>query len=354
MAMEYKLMIVDDNMSNLIMAQKSLEEEYEVLPVSSGLSALECLSDMPDLPDLVVLDVDMPNVNGFQVISEMKNSNKLKDIPIIFLTAQDDTTTELESYNLGALDYIHKPYTASLLKKRINVQIQLLEQKRKLEDLNALLTEIIQGQKKKNVLVQFTLVDMLFELMKKRNVILSGHAERVEKYMRIFTVTVGASDGYIINEEQARMMCAASKLHDIGKISLKDMYLDKAYENHGDYDKEVERMHTIIGSDAVRKLMPTNEFASDFTNYIYNMCRSHHEKFDGSGYPDCLSGKNIPLEARMLAIVNTYDSLRNDKRKGAVLSHADACVRLVALKGKALDRQLVDIFLKKEKEIEGI
>lgn len=349
--MLYKVMIVDDNMSNLIMAQKTLEEEFEVLPVSSGLSALECLHDMPDLPDIVVLDVDMPNVNGFQVISEMKNSRRLRNIPIMFLSAQDDATTELESYNLGALDYIHKPYTASLLKKRINIQIQLLEQKRKLEEINTLLTNVIQGQRKKDTLEQNALVGMLSSLMGKRSVALAAHADRVERYLELFLPLVAAKEVYKLDEDKIQTMCAAARLHDIGKICLKDIFVTGALA--GDtvsYDREAERLHTVIGSDAVRKLMPTEELASDFTKYAYYMCRSHHEKFDGTGYPDKLAGEKIPLEARVLSIVNTYDNFRTIKKNGKILGHSDACAKIAVMRKRHFDPLLVDIFLKREKE----
>ncbi len=166
----YRVMIVDDNMANLIMARKTLEDEYEVIPVSSGISALECLNDMPELPDLVLLDVDMPNVNGFQVISEMKNIPKLINIPIVFLTAQDDDTTELESYNLGAVDYIKKPYTANLLKKRVDIQIQLLSQQRKLADMNRSLNNLVQDKNKKNGTAVFDCGDVCRSADQKRRI----------------------------------------------------------------------------------------------------------------------------------------------------------------------------------------
>lgn len=352
--MKYKLMIVDDNISNLIMAQKALEDDYEVLPVSSGLSALECLGDMPDLPDLVVLDIDMPNVNGFHVISEMKNIKKLKNIPAIFLTAQDDSTTELEGYNLGAVDYIRKPYTASLLKKRINVQIQLLEQKRRLEEINTALADVIQKQRKKDMEQQFALVDMLLSMLGKRSNEIYGHTKRVMRYMDLFVPVLASTGRYDLEGDRVKMICMASGMHDIGKLCLNDLYLNPSPNANKAYDKETEKMHTIIGSDAVKHLISDGEGSNDFAGYACHMCRSHHEKFDGTGYPDMLSGKKIPLEARILSVINTYDNLRSQKKAGKVLSHSEACGRIRAMKNTALDAELVSVFLELENEIAQI
>lgn len=337
--MKYKLMIVDDNVSNLIMAQKTLEEEYEVLPVSSGISALECLADMPELPDLVVLDIDMPNVNGFHVISEMKHVKKLKNIPTIFLTAQDDATTELEGYNLGAVDYISKPYTASLLKKRIQVQIQLLEQKRKLEEINTKLASVIQQQRKKDMKQQCAITDMFLVLLRKSNPAVYTHSLRVMHYMEMYLPALTATGKYKFKEDSVSMICAAAGLHDIGKLGV------KTYANDSDMEKE----HTVIGSDAVKCMLLQNEVTDDFIHYAYNMCRSHHERVDGTGSPDRLSGEQIPLEARILAVVNTYDNLRTTKKAGKIFSREEACSRIAAMKNKALDGNLVTVFLHVEK-----
>ncbi len=251
--MLYKVMIVDDNMSNLIMAQKTLEEEYEVLPINSGISALEVLNDMPDLPDLVVLDIDMPNVNGFQVISEMKNVDRLKDIPIIFLTAQDDVTTELESYNLGAMDDICKPYTASLLKKRINVQIQILEQKRELADINNLLTNVIQGQRKKETIEHYAIVEMLVSMLGSRNTALAAHANRIERYMAFFLSDPIIAAMYGLDEEKIKTMCVACRVHDVGKICMNEIHLsDVIFEENKEFDNEVDKMHTVVGADGIK------------------------------------------------------------------------------------------------------
>ena len=142
----YKIMIVDDNKTNLIMAKKALEDNYDVIPMSSGVMALEFLKEMPEPPDMLLLDVDMPDINGFYVISEVKNLKKLEGMPVIFLTAQDDDATEIEGYSLGAIDYITKPYTTMLLRKRVDIHIGILEKERKMAADNKALADALNSR----------------------------------------------------------------------------------------------------------------------------------------------------------------------------------------------------------------
>lgn len=349
-----KVMIVDDNMANLIMARKTLEDIYEVIPVSSGISALECLNDMPELPDLVLLDVDMPNVNGFQVISEMKNKKKLENIPIIFLTAQDDDITELEGYNLGAADYIKKPYTANLLKKRVDIQIQLILQKRKLDEYTSGLTSSVQEKVKRFVELQYSVVEMFVGMLEKRNTNAGVHAKRVEKDMDIFLSALSRNDKYNLTADDCATISFASKIHDLGKLCIMDKYLDsveKNYSSASNFDFDVVRTHTILGADTISKITQLASNNSNFMTYALNMCRSHHENWDGSGYPDRIQGERIPLEARILAIVNMYDNLRYSGCDGRLLSHSEAMMKIKFSKFTMFDPSLVDVFLSVEREI---
>ncbi len=351
----YRVMIVDDNMANLIMARKTLEEEYEVIPVSSGISALECLNDMPELPDLVLLDVDMPNVNGFQVISEMKNIPKLVNIPIIFLTAQDDDTTELESYNLGAMDYIRKPYTANLLKKRVDIQIQLLTQRRKLAEMNHSLNNLVQEKNKKNLELQYSIVAMFVDLMTKRDGFSGDHARRVEQYMDILVSAMVRSGKFSLSADDGSTICFASKIHDIGKLCIADQYLNDARQGgDSEFEHEAIKTHTTLGADMLSKVTQLSAGENNFLNYAYNMCRSHHERWDGKGYPDRLDGEKIPLEARILAVVNTYDNLRSIGMEGRRFSHQEAMMKIKFMKFTSFDPAVVDVFLSVENDVRNV
>ena len=351
----YRVMIVDDNMANLIMARKTLEDEYEVIPVSSGISALECLNDMPELPDLVLLDVDMPNVNGFQVISEMKNIPKLINIPIVFLTAQDDDTTELESYNLGAVDYIKKPYTANLLKKRVDIQIQLLSQQRKLADMNRSLNNLVQDKNKKHLELQYSIVAMFVDLLTKRDGFGGDHARRIEKYMDVLISALIRNGKHNLTADDGITICFAAQVHDIGKLCIADQYLNNVrMGKESEFEREAVKTHTTLGADTLSKVTQLSAGENNFMNYAHNMCRSHHERWDGKGYPDRLEGKDIPIEARVLSIVDTYDNLRNIAVGGKTLSHQEAIMKIKFMKFTCFDPELVDIFLSVENEIKNV
>jgi len=346
----YKVMIVDDNMTNLIMAKKALEEVYEIVPVSSGATALEFLKDMPELPDLILLDVDMPDVNGFYVISEIKNMPKMADIPVIFLTALDDPATEVEGYFLGAVDYIKKPYTTLLLRKRIDIHISLLESERNLKRVNERLSGALKEKIHNIVELEYAIVEMFVSLMANRSHLIAEHSMRVEKYMTIYLDAIIKSKQFDVPESDANILVFASKMHDVGKICM----TDRCLADMGDLslmEKEFNHAHTVLGAEAVRKVMDVIS-KNNFMNYAYNMCRFHHERWDGKGYPDNLMTTNIPLEARILAIVNSYDSFRNQNDGSPPLTHTEAVNRIRLWGGTHFDPSLVDIFLTVEREIE--
>ncbi len=345
----YKVMIVDDNMTNLIMAKKALEDTYEIVPVSSGTMALEFLKEMPEPPDLVLLDVDMPDINGFYVISDMKNTPKLADIPVVFLTAQEDTTTEVEGYSLGAVDYIKKPFTAMLLRKRVDVHINFLEETRKLNKTNKALSNALNEKIHNIVELEYAIVEMFVSLMASRSYIISEHSIRVEKYMDIFLDSLIESRRFSIDEKDAEILKFASKMHDVGKMCL----TDRCLADMGDLslqEKEFNRAHTILGAETIRKVM---DVVSDnkFLSYAYNMCRSHHERWDGKGYPDKLMTTNIPIEARILAIVNSYDDFRTVNDGAEPLSHVEAVNRIRFWSGTHFDPDLVDAFVEIQRKI---
>ncbi len=348
----HKVMIVDDNMTNLIMAKKALEDLYEIIPVSSGKIALEFLEEMPEPPDVVLLDVDMPDINGFFVISAMKNSEKLSRIPVVFLTAQDDITTEIEGYSLGAVDYIKKPFTATLLRKRVDVHISNIEERKHTERVNEQLQKALTEKIHNISELEYAIVEMFTSLMASRSFIISEHCIRVEKYMSVFLDSLIESRQFSIEPMDAEILKFASKMHDVGKICLADRYL----VDIGDLsiqEKEFNHAHTVLGAEAVKKVMNVVS-ENKFLNYSYNMCRSHHERWDGKGYPDKLMTTNIPIEARILAIVNSYDIFRTTNDGSDPLTHAEAINRIRFWSGTHFDPELVDAFLNIERQIDAI
>jgi len=345
----YKIMIVDDNKTNLIMAKKALEDSYDVIPMSSGTMALEFLRDMPDPPDILLLDIDMPDINGFYVISEVKNQKRLEGMPVIFLTAQDDSATEVEGYSLGAVDYITKPYTTSILRKRIDVHVATLENERKLKNTNRALTEALNQKSHSIIELEYAIVEMFTSLMGHRSNVIDAHLRRVEGYMNIFIEEIAKIPRYHIESEDKQIMVVASKIHDMGKICMPDRCL----ADLGSLtlqEKEYNHAHTILGAEAIKRVTEAVT-ANKFLKYSYNMCRYHHERWDGKGYPDKLMSTNIPLEARILAIVNSYDNFRTSNDGQEPMNHREAMTRIKFWSGTHFDPELADIFISIESKI---
>ena len=346
----HKVMIVDDNKTNLIMAKKALEDIYEIVPVSNGQMALEFLQEMPDPPDIVLLDVDMPDINGFYVISQMKNVDKLRDIPVVFLTAQDDTTTEIEGYSLGAIDYITKPFTATLLRKRIAVHMRFVEERAKIHKINEQLSVALNEKIHNIVELEYAVVEMFVSIMESRSYMISEHSNRVEKYMSIFLDSLIESRQFSLNAQDVQVLKFASKMHDVGKLCLSDRCL----ADMGDLslqEKEFSRAHPVLGSEAIKKVM--NVISDNvFLSYASNMARYHHERWDGKGYPEKLMTTDIPIEARILAIVNSYDDFRTSNEGNEPLSHTEAINRIRFWSGTHFDPELVDAFINIERQIE--
>lgn len=345
----YKIMIVDDNKTNLIMAKKALEDAYDVIPMSSGVMALEFLRDMPDPPDILLLDIDMPDINGFYVISEVKNQERLVDMPVIFLTAQEDDATQIEGYSLGAIDYITKPYTTMLLRRRIDIHVKAIENERKIKAANKALADTVNSRTHNVIELEYAIVEMFTSLMGHRSNIIEGHSRRVEKYMTTFIEELGKNPKFRIAEDDKQIMVFASKIHDIGKICM----TDRCLADMGDLtlqEKEFNHAHTILGAEAIKKVteaVSTNKFLT----YAYNMCRSHHERWDGKGYPDKLMSTNIPLEARILSVVNSYDNFRTNNDGQEPMSHREAMTRIKFWAGTHFDPELADIFISIESKI---
>ncbi|MCR5674006.1 MAG: response regulator [Lachnospiraceae bacterium] len=348
----HKVMIVDDNMTNLIMAKKALEDIYEIIPVSSGKIALEFLQEMPEPPDVVLLDIDMPDVNGFFVISQMKNVEKLSKIPVVFLTAQEDITTEIEGYSLGAIDYIRKPFTATLLRKRIDIHVKLVETQKRNEKINEQLKKALSEKIHNIVELEYAIVEMFTSLMSNRSGVISDHCTRVEKYISVFLDALIESRQFPLESSDAEIFKFASKMHDVGKISLPDRCILEA-SNLSIREKEMIQMHTVLGSNAVKRVMGVIS-DNKFLKYAYNMCRYHHERWDGKGYPERLMTTDIPIEARILAIVNEYDIFRTTNDGAEPLTHNEAINRVRLWSGTHYDPELVDAFLNIERQIGDI
>lgn len=339
----YTIMIVDDSETELIAMQKALEKKYTVITINNSKAALSRLSKATTMPDIIILDIALPGINGFDVMTRLKVSEKTKNIPVILLSGDKDNTTELEAYKLGFVDFIRKPLVPELLKKRLEIQTDILDYKTKMDSYNVQLQQNVAYQARNAMNLEYFIIGIITDLIGSKDPYTGMHCICVSKYMEILLKEMLLSGvNYGIDPNDFELILLSSRLHDMGKIGVPDSVLSKI----GKYtEEEFSRMkaHTTMAADAISKyayLLPSNRFL----HYTYTMARYHHERYDGNGYPDSLSGNNIPILARILAVADVYDGLVSERSYKTAKSHEEAYNIITQGAGIQFDPQVVAAF----------
>lgn len=309
--MRGKILIVDDEELNRELLKQIFENEYEVITAKDGKEAILAINRHMNELTIVLLDLIMPVVNGYQVLQVLSANKILDKIPVILITANTDLQVALTCYSLGAVDIINKPFTAQIIRRRIINTIEMYQNKEKLERLlqnsNQKLTE------KERQLEDFydNLIDAISNIVEFRDLESGMHVKRVKGLTRILAqsyMQLYPEDG--LTTEHMHTIVRASALHDIGKISIPDNILLKPGRLTDD-EREIMKSHTTKGCEILTLLENVQD--SDQFKASYEICRHHHERYDGGGYPDGLVGDDIPLSAQLVAIVDVYDALVSER-----------------------------------------
>ena len=339
----HTIMIVDDNESELIIAQKALEKDYIIIPISNSKQALARLAKATNMPSLILLDIAMPGINGFEIIMRLKISEKAKNIPVIFLSGSPDHATELEAYRLGAVDFIRRPVVAELLHKRIEMQMRMIDHQKQMDEYNQQLQQTASLQTQNAMRLEYFIIGIITDLISEKDGYSGMHCLRTSQYMGILLKEMLLSGiNFGIPAEDYEMIILCSQLHDMGKIGIPDHVLQK----EGKYtDEEFTQMknHTLLAANSIQKyayLLPN----STFLNYTYQMARSHHEQYSGAGYPDGLAGNHIPILARILAVADVYDALVSERTYKKTFSHEQAYNIITQGSGLQFDPMVVAAF----------
>ena len=337
------IILVDDDLTNLAIGSNALEEYHNVITLNSGARLLKMLEKK--IPDLILLDVDMPEMNGFETIAHIKSNKKLEHIPVIFLTAKSDSASELEGLSLGAIDYIAKPFSPPLLLKRIELHLLVESQRQELIEFNENLLAMVDEKTKTVVELQNAVLRTMAELVECRDDITGSHIERTQNYLRILIDALCKSGLYRdeVSSWDVELILQSAQLHDVGKIAIEDTILRKPGKLS---EEEFEKIktHTIFGEKVIERI---KESTSDqaFLEQARILASTHHEKWDGSGYPRGLSGMEIPLQGRLMAIVDVYDALVSNRPYKKALTHKQSVDIIKNSSGVHFDPALVDLFL---------
>ena len=337
-----KIVAVDDNLTNLAALKNILKPLYEVYTVSSAAKMFELLTKIE--PDLILLDVEMPDLNGYEAAKFLKNNWDHRNIPIIFVTALDDTESEMEGLRLGAVDYIYKPYAAPLLLKRIETHLSLEEHKKELQALNDSMQKKLVAKISQVLELQNAVIRIVADLVEFRDGDTGGHTSRTERYLQNLVNKLMELDIYSADTSSWDMdsLLTSSQLHDVGKIAIPDAILKKPAKLTEE-EFAIMKTHTQIGVNAISR-METQTSDRSFFEYAKIFAGAHHEKWDGSGYPKGLKGTDIPLEGRIMAIADVYDALVSERHYKAAMPPEKAVEIIENGRGTHFDPQLIDIF----------
>ena len=344
--------IVDDEPTNLTIAAYALSDHYNVFTFNSGANLMKRLEKQ--IPDVILLDVEMPDMNGYETIKKLKENDKTKDIPVIFVTARSDTDSEFMGLSLGAIDYIIKPFLPPLLHKRIEIHLLIESQKNELRDFNNNLQKMVDTKTKSVVELQHAILSTMTRLVDRRDDITGAHIERTMRYMDVLLNKMKENKkfGDEVLKWKVDDIIQSTQLHDVGKIGIKDDILNKPGKLT-DEEFDMIKKHTIIGEEIINDIQKeTSEH--DFLEYAKIFVGYHHEKWNGCGYHRGLSGEDIPLLGRAMAIVDVYDALVSDRPYKKGFSHEKTVAIITEERGNHFDPDIVDVFLSVEDEFKEI
>jgi len=340
------ILIVDDTPENLSVLGELLQPIYRVRAANSGRRALQIARGTPT-PDLILLDVMMPDMDGYDVLAELRADPGTRNIPVIYVTAMDGSDDEERGLDLGAVDYITKPIRPGIVLARIRTQLELKQARDILTNQNTYLEAEVTRRMGENQLIQEVSIHALARLAETRDPETGKHLRRTQDYVLTLARTLGEHPrfaGYL-DERTISAIAQSAPLHDIGKVGIPDSILLKPGKLTPD-EWEIMKTHAELGSKAIAQAESDADKPVEFLAIAKLIARSHHEKWDGSGYPDGLAGDNIPIAARLMALADVFDALTCKRVYKEAFSFDDAYRIIVDGSGTHFDPDIVDAFVR--------
>lgn len=347
------ILVVDDNAENRVLLSGLLKPHYKVLVAVNGEQALALAT--AKLPDIILLDIMMPEMDGYEVCIRLKANPVTQSIPVIFLTAKTQIEDEKKGFEVGAVDYILKPISPPILLARIQTHLKLRGAMHELAHQNEILEERVKERTHELEMLQDATIGAMASLAETRDNETGNHIRRTQNYVVILAKELLQSGHYQdeLSPESIELLYKSAPLHDIGKVGISDSILLKPGKL-SDEEFAMMKSHTTIGREVLRNVESSIDFECDFLKIAIEIAFSHQEKWDGSGYPEGISGYDIPLSARLMAIADVYDALISERVYKPAFSHEKAVQIITEGSGSHFEPLLVDAFLAIEHQFREI
>jgi len=338
------ILAVDDTPENLDVLKGILIDTYSVKGAINGPMALKIAAKQQ--PDLILLDIMMPGMDGYEVCTKLKQDPATADIPVIFITAKTTVEDEQKGFEIGAVDYITKPISPPIVLERVKTHLTLKQARDFLEQQNHLLEQKVIERTKKMEQLQDVVMVAMGSLAEARDPETGNHIRRTQNYVRCLAQKLKEHPKFAdyLTPEAITSLYKSAPLHDIGKVGVPDYILLKPGKLT---DEEFEEMkkHTTYGYDAIVAAESLIEEDGQFLSFAKEIALYHQEKWDGSGYPEGLAGEAIPISARLMAVADVYDALISKRVYKPAFSHEKASAIIIEGKGQHFDPDMVDAFI---------
>ncbi|MRW94827.1 response regulator [Duganella sp. FT80W] len=348
------ILLVDDAPDNLVLMNELLKDLYKVKIANSGEKALR-IAQSETKPDLILLDIMMPEMDGYEVCRRLKSNSATREIPIIFLTAKTDVDAEKTGFDLGAVDYLAKPISPPIALARVRNHLLLKDSSDFLRDKNTFLETEVSARTLEVMAIQDVTILAMASMAETRDSDTGNHIRRTQYYVKALAEKLRHHPRFAttLTDNYIKQLFKSAPLHDIGKIGIPDRILLKPgkFEPH---EFEIMKTHTTLGRDAIAHAEESLGMKVPFLALAKEIAYGHQEKWDGSGYPEGVAGDVIPLPARLMAVADVYDALISRRVYKEGMPHEKAVSIIIEGKGRHFDPDIVDAFIELQGEFHTI
>lgn len=344
-AQDVAILIVDDNPDNLTVLGELLSPLYKVYVANSGKRALDLLDKLTAMPSLILLDIMMPDMDGYQVLSQLKNNPKTFNIPVVFLTALDSVSDEEHGLTIGAADYITKPIRPQIVLARVKTQLELKRARDILAHENEYLEAEVQRRIADTELLQDLTIRVLTQLAVSKDYETGSHIARTQRYVELLANCLKTHPKFAkdLEDENLKLIVRGAPLHDLGKVVIPESILHKPTKLD-DEEWALMKTHAKRGADIMYKALESVPKSFRFLEVASELAHWHHEKWNGTGYPDGLKAEEIPVSARLMAVADVFDALVTRRPYKTPFSLDEAKQIIMDGRGTHFDPDVVDAF----------